>query len=126
MAALPWVQRDISWLRFNERVLAQAMRPDCPLLERCRFLGITAENLDEFYMVRLAKWRNKPDTAGNRRIFQTLCGAVKDFVHRQYACWDELQGQLEASGISLLGQQQWDVRQRHMVAVLFRKKIQPL
>ena len=126
MAALPWVQRDISWLRFNERVLAQAMRPDCPLLERCRFLGITAENLDEFYMVRLAKWRNKPDTAENRRIFQTLCEAVKDFVHRQYACWDELQGQLEASGISLLGQQQWDVRQRHMVAVLFRKKIQPL
>lgn len=79
MAAMPWTQRDVSWLQFNERVLAQAMRADRPLLERCRFLGITAENLDEFIAVRLAKRRSKPDTAEKRRIDLVLQRSVETF-----------------------------------------------
>lgn len=126
MAAMPWTQRDVSWLQFNERVLAQAMRADRPLLERCRFLGITAENLDEFIAVRLAKRRSKPDTAEKRRIDLVLQRSVETFVWRQQACWEQLKEQLAAVGIRLLSEKQWDIRQRQATAEIFQTRIMPL
>jgi len=48
----PYVERDISWMYFNQRILLEAARPEVPLLERLTFLGIYSNNLDEFFRVR--------------------------------------------------------------------------
>src|SRR3954468_15843936 len=60
----PLIHRDLSWLQFNERVLAEARASSNPLLERLKFLAITSSNLDEFFMIRLASLTRSIQTLG--------------------------------------------------------------
>ena len=67
-----WIDRDLGWLDFNRRVLAEAQDPRTPLLERAKFLAIFTSNLDEFFMKRVAVLREDPTPIS--RPFTNACG----------------------------------------------------
>jgi polyphosphate kinase len=100
-----WIDRDLSWLDFNDRVLAEALDERTPLLERLKFLAIFTSNLDEFFMKRLSVLREKTapeETTLLARIHRRLVESLE----RQAACFREhLMPQLAAHGIHL---RQWD------------------
>src|ERR1700679_3196273 len=93
--------RDESWMRFNQRVLEEAQDETNPLLERVKFLAITASNLDEFVEIRVAGFLQRiedgynlaqpPDEGGltPQERLDGLMKRMKDFVDAQYRCWNE-------------------------------------
>ena len=100
--------RELSWLAFNERVLEEARNPAYPLLERLRFLSISASNLDEFYMVRVAGLkalaRAGVDTVsadGMRpaRQLEAIRERASRLMAEQQHCWIDLVGQLREKGV---------------------------
>ena len=108
-----YIDRDFSWLTFNRRVLAEARSPENPLLERLKFLSIVANNLDEFFEVRVAGLLQKVESAvpvdgiaglDCKEKLTGLLRIVHAMVAHQYRCWnDELIPQLGAKGIRILG-----------------------
>jgi polyphosphate kinase len=108
---VPFIHRDLSWLQFNERVLAEARQTSNPLLERAKFLAISAANLDEFFMIRLASLertiasavKRDPD-AGSRlhRIHSAILEAVAKFGAKQAEALDLLAGELEGAGVFIV------------------------
>lgn len=103
--------REISWLRFNERVLDEAIDLSNPLLERLRFIAIFSSNLDEFYMVRVAGLKdqvragfNLPDNKSGLTPLQQLEAITKEahpLVKRQQAYYDQLKTELENNEIQI-------------------------
>ncbi|MCW1429870.1 RNA degradosome polyphosphate kinase [Novosphingobium sp. JCM 18896] len=104
--------RELSWLSFNQRVLAEAGNPDYPVLERLRFLSISGSNLDEFLMVRVAGLagqirRQIEETSIDGLTPSQQLAAIREAVIaielQQQAAWDILQGQLAECGITIVG-----------------------
>jgi polyphosphate kinase len=104
--------RHLSWMQFNQRVLEEARDPGNPLLERVKFLGITASNLDEFVEVCLAGLMQQAEH-GNRepgadgripeQVLAELTSKIHGFVDEQYECWrDDLVPALEAESVRVL------------------------
>src|SRR5690349_2187054 len=100
--------RELSWLEFNQRVLDEGLDESLPLLERLKFLAITASNLDEFFMVRVGGLRllvqqgiGTPDAAGMTPAEQLAAVSKRahEMVDRQQACFLELEQKLAEAGI---------------------------
>ena len=111
MAPDLYFNRELSWLAFNGRVLAEACDPRVPLLERVKFLSIFAANLDEFYMVRIAGLRRQvaagvvqrpPDGLTPQEQLDAIDAEVTRLVTRQRECLEELLMELAPYGVRLL------------------------
>jgi polyphosphate kinase len=97
--ALPYTNREVSWLDFNERVLALAEDPEVPLLERAKFLAIFGTNLDEFFMVRVAGVHDqieagvvdarRPDGLTPVETLHAVSGRARELMHRHVRHWEE-------------------------------------
>jgi polyphosphate kinase len=107
-----FINREISWLAFNWRVLAEAENPAVPLLERVRFLSISGSNLDEFYSVRVAGLRGliregvqspSADGLSPREQLKRIDADARALMMRQQECWRELRTLLGREGIEVLG-----------------------
>ncbi|GAA5484031.1 polyphosphate kinase 1 [Haloferula sargassicola] len=133
---LPYLNRELSWLEFNQRVLNEALRPDLPLLERLKFLAITASNLDEFFQVRVGglmlirrSGRQRKDLSGmtpNQQI-QAIRKRVLTFLDDQYALLSgTLLPELEKQGLLLLPIDSLDSVQSEQVSAHFHSHVGPL
>src|SRR6187401_2151266 len=94
------INRDLSWLEFNRRVLEEAKSAEVPLLERVKFLSIFSSNLDEFFMVRVSGIREQafedgapqdysPDGLRPLQQLEKIAARPKELVAAQYRCWNE-------------------------------------
>ena len=126
------LDRDLSILAFNERVLDWAHRPDVPVLERLRYLCIVSSNLDEFFEVRaephvmgaLQGLRSGPYTQESLAAITEQANAM---VARQYALYnDDLLPALERQGFRILSHGERNAEQRRWVRSYFHREVQPL
>jgi polyphosphate kinase len=132
----PYLNRELSWVEFNQRVLDQARRNDLPLLERVRFLAITASNLDEFFQVRIGGLHlllksgfKQPDPSGltPSRNLSCLRDRILVMLQEQYRLLnEELVPALRDAGIYLLSHVQLDAAQSVQSATIFQEQIFPL
>ncbi|MFD2235560.1 RNA degradosome polyphosphate kinase [Phaeospirillum tilakii] len=107
-----FINRELSWLAFNARVIEEAFNPHHPLLERLRFLSISAANLDEFFMVRVAGLKGQveagvispsQDGLTPARQLEEINRAVADLLEAQKRGWHELKAELRAAGLAVIG-----------------------
>ncbi|WP_427852712.1 polyphosphate kinase 1 [Stenotrophomonas acidaminiphila] len=130
-----YINRELSQLDFNFRVLAQAMDEQVPLLERLRFLCISCTNLDEFFEIRAAAVRHAqefglppaPDGMSPQEILSAIHDRAAELVEQQYRCWNEvLRPALQDAGIGILSPSTWTARQRRWLRAYFRNEIMPV
>ncbi|MCU1306507.1 MAG: Polyphosphate kinase [Acidobacteriaceae bacterium] len=131
-----FINREASWLAFNRRVLEEAEDPSNALLERVKFLAITASNLDEFFEVNVASLLQRieddnveagPDGLSPIEQRGLIDRETHDFVQRQYRCWNEqLLPTLEANGIRVRDLEQLEPAQKAFAREYFEREVDPL
>lgn len=131
-----YINRDLSLLEFNRRVLEHASDRANPLLERLQFLSICSRNLDEYFEVRVAGIKkraqygsSRPDSDGlsPHDLLTRICKAAHDLVDRQYQVLNgELLPELEAEGIRFLKRDEWSASQARWIKDYFENEAQAL
>jgi polyphosphate kinase len=131
-----YLNRELSWIEFNRRVLAEAENENVPLLERLKFLAIVASNLDEFFMVRVAGLKQMqsgdvselgPDGMTPAEQLQSLSERVHELVAQQYRCLlERVLPALAESGIQLLKPDQLDEAALRALDERFYNEIFPI
>ena len=127
--------REMSWLAFNWRVLEEARNPRVPLLERLRFLSISAGNLDEFYTVRVAGLRelmregNSATSDDGRSPSEQLALINSDarrLMETQQTSWNKLKREMEAAGIHVIPRAKLTKRDQEFLAEYFLDNVFPV
>ena len=130
-----YLNRELSWLRFNERVLAETLDQEIPLLERVKFLAIFSSNLDEFFMIRVSGLRRQlaggalhapPDGMSPAEQLTAIRERLEPLLEKASSCWQtDLQPRLKDEGIKILSYQDLKKKQRKLLRKHFKREIFP-
>lgn len=133
---MPYNNRELSWIDFNKRVLEEATKKDNPIMERCNFLSITASNLDEFFMVRVAGVLDQihhgvksKDASGLTpdEVMSRLSEKIHEFSKKQYSCYNRsIIPSLRANGITFKNVDELDGDQKAFIDEYFHKVVFPV
>ena len=136
VAQSPFLNRELSWLEFNQRVLDEALNPSVPLLERVKFFCITHSNLDEFFEVRVAGLKQQiesdvversPDGMTASETLRLVTRRVRNLVDAAYGCWrDQLVPALAEHGIQFLDPVLLGTSDREWIDAYYREKVHPV
>jgi polyphosphate kinase len=131
----PYIQRDISWLSFNYRVLQEAKDPSVPLLERLKFLAIYSSNLDEFFRVRVAQHRNliriskktkKKLSYNPKQLLKEILSIVNEQQQEFSQIFEEdITNELRGQDVYLLRRRDLDKEQQAFVEAYFKDNLLP-
>ena len=130
-----FINRELSWLAFNTRVLEEAENENHPLLERLRFLSISASNLDEFYMVRVAGLHEQVKAGVSTLSLDGLTpaeqltqihAAASKLIERQQERWRTLRVEMRGAGISVLDREELTDDERKYLRPVFMAEVFPL
>jgi polyphosphate kinase len=131
-----YLNRHLEWLEFNRRVLEEARDIGNPLLERLKFLAITANNLDEFVEVRVSSFLQRiehgtreisPDGLTAEQELEKVSAAMQLLVHDQYNCWnEELLPALAKEGIRVLPASQLEGKAASAAKSFFERRVSPM
>lgn len=134
-SAEKYLNRELSWLQFNMRVLEEAENPSHPLLERLRFLSISGNNLDEFYMVRVAGLRGQHDLQVEARSddgltpyeqLQNVNAFAEELMAKQQSVFMRLRKEMQQEGIILLNKSEVSELDKEWVETYFLENVLPV
>ena len=127
-----YLNRELSWLEFNRRCLAEAEDPTNPLLERVKFLAICYGNMDEFFMIRVPGMLSRTPIPGPdysipfNELMGRISGTVQELVDEYGECWSQLKGELAQNGIYILKVDQLNPDQGAWVKRFYKERVHPL
>ncbi|MGB5489984.1 MAG: polyphosphate kinase 1 [Woeseiaceae bacterium] len=131
-----YINRELSLLEFNKRVLAQAQDPEVPLLERLRFLCISCTNLDEFFEIRVAALKQRmelgapaqgPEKMPAQQVFDELCPDVADLIGQQYQLLNQVMfPELAKAGVVFVQSEDWNQKQQEWLSEYFDEQVVPV